>query len=412
MDQLDRKLPNWIQAFLHYTKDTEPPLLFRKWTAISCLASALQRKCYIDWGAGVIFNSNLYIVLVGPTATGKSSAMGPGLKIIKELPAIKLSAQATSLQALIRHLKDTNLTDHDLTTGKQSFHSSLTIFSKEFTVFLGYHNRELIAALCDWYDCDDHWTYDTIKRDKEEIIGVWVNLFGGTTPELIQSSLPIESISGGLAGRTIFVYEEKKGQLITRSVETDHQLFQLLVHDLEKVSLLSGKFEYTKGFEDLWEEWVIKADVNPPFHDTKFDGYVGRRRAHLMKLCMIISAAHGQHDLELTEEDLGIAIGLLKEVEVKMGNVFKGMGKGEMSELINKAIQFFVTSDSDEIPYWQFARHFKDDMDKMDMDRVMNTLEASKIVQVIQKPQADNIIKVLEHKDKIVKNFNSLEEER
>ena len=196
MTQLERKLPNWIEAFLLYTENTEPPYLFRKWTAISCIASALQRKCYVDWGTALTFYPNLYVVLVGPSATGKGTAMNPGLDIISELPNIRLSAQSTSREALIRHLKDTNLTDLDIQSGKQIYHSSLTIFSKEFTVFLGYHNKELMAALCDWYDCDRKWVYETIARKKEEIIGVWVNLLAGTTPDLIQSSLPIESIWG------------------------------------------------------------------------------------------------------------------------------------------------------------------------------------------------------------------------
>ena len=215
MTESNRSLPNWIEAFMQYTENTEPPTLFRKWTAIACIASAMQRKCFINWGTALTFYPNLYIVLVGPSATGKGTAMNPGLDILKELPFIRLSAQATSYQALIRHLKETNLPDIDEKTGNQLYHSSLTIFSKEFTVFLGYHNQELMSALCDWYDCDSQWVYETIARKREKIEGVWVNLLAGTTPDSIQSALPIESIGGGLTSRIIFVFEEKKAKLIT-----------------------------------------------------------------------------------------------------------------------------------------------------------------------------------------------------
>ena len=405
MEQLARKLPNWIDAFMLYTHNTEAPDLFRKWTAISCIAAAMQRKCSIEWGTALTFYPNMFIVLVGPSATGKGTAMNPGLDIISELPSIRMSANATSLQALIRHLKDTNLTDIDLNTGEQKYHSSLTIFSKEFTVFLGYHNRELMSSLCDWYDCDKKWSYDTISRKKEEIIGVWVNLLGGTTPDLIQSSLPIESIGGGLTSRIIFVYEEKKGKLVTMPVQTpkELELRNLLIHDIEKISLLSGQFSYTRGFIDLWTEWCIKAETNPPFYDTKFEGYMGRRRAHLMKISMIISAATGQHDLSISADDLQEAISLLLEVEIKMEGVFKGVGKSDIASLINSATSFLINSRTGEVPFPEFARRYNNDMDKLTMDRVIHTLEASDIVRVIHKPGTSPIIKVIETRDKLIR---------
>ena len=399
MNQLKRKLSNWIESFLQYTDNTEPPFLFRKWTAISCIASAMQRKCYVEWGTSLIFYPNLYVVLVGPSATGKGTAMNPGLDLLCEIPAIRMSAQSTSLQALIRHLKDTNLTDVDMITGKQTYHSSLTIFSKEFTVFLGYHNKELMAALCDWYDCDRKWAYETIARKKEEIVGVWVNLLGGTTPDLINSSLPVESIGGGLTSRIIFIYEEKKAKLVTIPVQTpaEKELGALLVADLEKISLLSGQFKYTDDFLSAWTDWCWDAEDHPPFHDPKFDGYLGRRRTHLMKLSMVVNASHGQHDLALTSDDLEEASIILKEAENKMALVFKGFGTSDTSTLINKATKFILSSATDEIPLWQFARHFSNDMDKMMMDRVLMTLEAAKSVKVINKPGADSIIQRLKN---------------
>ncbi len=398
----NRKLSNWIEGFLQYTDNSEPPLLFRKWTAISCIASALQRKVKVEWGAKLTFYPNLYVVLVGPSATGKGTAMNPGLALISEISNIKLSAQATSLQALIRHLKDTNLTDIDMEDPTKSImHSSLTIFSKEFTVFLGYHNRELMAALCDWYDCDWKWTYETISRKKEEILGVWVNLLAGTTPDLIQSSLPIESIGGGLTSRIIFVFEEKPEKLVTLPTETqaERELYEYLASDLEKIYLLAGTYKWTKGFTELWDSWCREAVASPPFHSNKFDGYLGRRRVHLMKLSMIWSAAHGEHELVMTRDDLMEAIAMLNEVENKMGMTFKGVGQSDLAGLIYKATMYLKSLSTGEVPVHEFIRYFEGDMDRFMMDRVLGTLEASNILQVIKRPQADNMIKVLEFKE-------------
>ncbi len=393
----DRILSDWITSFMDLTNDSEPPLLFRKWTGISAIASALQRKVKIDLGISLTFYPNMYIVLVGPSATGKGTAMKYASDIIEQIPNIRLSAQATSLQALIRRMKETNLTDIDFSTGEQQHHSSLTIFSTEFTVFLGYHNRELMAALCEWYDCHNRWVYETISRSKEEIIGVWVNLLGGTTPDSIQSSLPIESIGGGLTSRIIFVVEEKKHKLVIFPGMPPEMitLQEHLVYDLEQIGKLSGTFSYEQDFIDAYTVWCEYADEHPPFNDKKFDGYCGRRRKHLMSLSMVSNASRTD-TMVLEVADLERAIQLLAEVEVKMGTVFKGMGKSDISSLIQEAVVYVENSYTDEIPLFQFARRFEGDMDKFIMDRVLFTLETMKLVKLVRKPGMDTIIYILD----------------
>lgn len=400
MPDSERLLPDWISGFMLLTENTEPPVLFRKWTAISTIAAALQRKVRMDWGTSLTFYPNFYIVLVGPSATGKGTTMSFALDIISQVPGIKLSAQATSLQAIIRRMKETNLTDVDLETGEQQFHSSLTIFSTEFTVFLGYHNRELMSALCDWYDCHRRWTYETISRKVEEVVGVWVNILAGTTPDAIHAAIPVEAIGTGLTSRIIFVNEEKKNKLVVLPTQTQKELElqQMLIQDLEQISLMSGAFRYTEGFANAWADWCYEAENNPPFYDRKFDGYLGRRRGHLMKLSMIVAASHGRNGLVVTADDLNEASKLLFEVEINMGTVFKGMGKSDLSGAIQDATAFIINSHTDEIPVWQFARHFEGDLDKLTMDRVLQTLEITKAIKVIRRPGADSVIKILEDK--------------
>jgi hypothetical protein len=391
-----RSLPDWLDAFMLLSDNSEPPVLFRKWTAISTIAAALQRKCRVEIGISLTFYPNFYIVLVGPSATGKGTAMKYAYDIIENVPAIRLAAQATSLQALIRRMKETNLTDVDLDTGQQYYHSSLTVFSNEFTVFLGYHNRELIAALCDWYDCHNKWAYDTIKRDREEVIGVWTNILAGTTPDNIQTALPIEAIGAGLTSRIIFVNEEKKSKLVVFPATTSREieLQQCLIHDLEKISLMSGVFHFTESAMEYYTDWCHTADVNPPFHDPKFDGYIGRRRKHLLSLAMVCSASKSSN-LVLTKDDIERANDLLLEVEIRMGLTFRGIGKSDISALISDAIQFMERSHTPDIPMWQFSRYFEGNIDKTSMDRILATLEASNYIKLIKKPGTNSIIHIL-----------------
>jgi len=394
-----RNLPDWLNGFMELTENSEPPILFRKWAAISTIASALQRKISLDLGLSLTIYPNLYIVLVGPSATGKGTVMKFASDIIEQIPAIRLSAQATSYQALIRRMMTVNLTGIDLVTGAQQFHSSMTVFSAEFTVFLGYQNREMIAALCDWYDCHSRWVYETVARKKEEIIGVWVNLLAGTTPDSLQESLPVGSIGGGLTSRIIFVYEEKKNKLVVEPTKTPEEiaLQQALIEDLEEISQLSGKMVYTEQFIKDYSTWSYDADKNPPFYDRKFDGYLGRRRSHLLTLAMVCSASRSS-EMIITADDLDRSAKLLAEVEIKMGKVFKGMGRSDMSSLINDAIVYLSNSLIPDIPVKTFARHFEGDMDKIALDRILDTLQSMGMIQLVKKPGMETIIQMMDIK--------------
>jgi hypothetical protein len=290
-------------------------------------------------------------------------------------------------------MKTVNLTDIELSTGKQIYHSSITVFSNEFTVFLGYKNNELISHLCDWYDCHERWAYDTIKRDREEIVGVWVNLLAGTTPENIQTLLPYEAIGTGLTSRIIFVNEDKRDKLVVFPGMASEQLElqQMLIDDLEQINQLSGCYNYTEAALAYYSDWCVAADVNPPFYDKKFDGYCGRRRNHLNSLAMICSASRGE-SLVIDLEDMQRANYLLTEVELKMGTTFRGIGKSDISGLLNEAIGYITNSATPDIPVWQFARHFEGSVDKIQLDRILDTLGAMKYIQIIHRPGCDTII--------------------
>jgi len=102
----DRKLPDWIDGFLLYMENTEPPYSYKLWTAISVLASALQRKCFLRWGT-ITFYPNMYILLVGPPSSRKGTAMGPGADLIRDAN-IPIATEATSLQAIMQSMMESS----------------------------------------------------------------------------------------------------------------------------------------------------------------------------------------------------------------------------------------------------------------------------------------------------------------
>ena len=375
---MPRILDNWIKNYLQLTNNSEPPLLFRKWVSVSVIASCLQRKCFLPWGS-LTFFPNLYVVLVAPSgAARKGTAMGPGMDFLTEPGLnIRLAAEAITREALIRELKNASDNAIDQDTGQMMFHSSLSIFSQELTVFLGYNNMQLMSDLTDWYDCRKKWTYRTKWSGSDEIEGVWVNLIGATTPKLIQSSMPVDAIGLGLTSRMIFVYEEKKDKIIPDPFisRAELELKTKLITDLTRISQLQGPFKATSGFVSLWTEWYLAQEGRPPFQDDRFSGYFERRPTHVMKLSMILNAAR-TNSMTISEGDLQSAISLLEATEKKMPLTFSGFGKSAQSEVLSLCMA--EIGNTKETSFETLMYRFRNDTTKWELEKVLDTLISMK----------------------------------
>lgn len=381
MTSQGRALPDWLDAYMEYTEDSEPPKMFHLWTAISTVASALQRKCYLRWGT-LTFYPNMYIVLVAPSGKcRKGTAMDPARDLLDAL-AMPLAAEATTREALIRALRDANSTNFDPNTGDQQFHSSLTIHSKELTVFLGYDNKQLMMDLTDWFDCHNRWTYRTKTQGDDDIIGVWVNLIGATTPELIQTALPPDAIGGGLTSRIIFIFESRKYKTSIYPKPGDPELYRKIISDLERIHLMAGQFKVTDDFIDIWTQWYPDQEIHPPQLGGNLSGYMERRPTHIMKLSMIISASRSS-DLIITGPDIEKAIRILEATEKKMPQAFSGVGKSQIISILPRIMSYIAEVKIISKP--KLMERFLADIDDFMLDRVLKTLQTMQYISIVDK---------------------------
>lgn len=333
----------------------------------------------MSWGT-LTFYPNMYIVLVGPSGKcRKGTAMGPGFKFLKEM-GIKMSAEAITREALIREMKTSSDTQID-TTGKITMHSSLTIYSQELTVFLGYNNQQLMADLADWYDCRDHWTYRTKNMGTDDITGVWVNLIGATTPELLQTTLPRDAIGGGLTSRMVFVFEREKSKVVAAPFLTaeERALEKDLLLDLEQISMLSGEFKPTSAFLDRWVDWYTSSGDNPPFEDARFAGYIERRPTHLLKMSTILSASRS-NSMGVDVQDFERALHMLESAEKTMRNTFGGMGRAPIGDIISRIL--VLVRNLKEMEFGEILRRFYYDSDRDELERAVTTLEGMGFVSI------------------------------
>lgn len=345
-EQKERLLKSWLDSYLELTQNTEPPKLFRLWTAISVIAAALQRKCKISRGFQT-FYPNMYIVLLGPPASRKGTALGQGYFFLEEL-GLAIASDSSTRAALISRIKKAKKKLINTDSGEEITHSSLTIFSQEFTVLIGYQDLGFLTVLVDWYDCgrgkEGIWENDTIIRQNEKITGIWVNVLGASTPQLLRQALPSIGIGGGFSSRVLFINELSKGKRIALRTftEAECKLTESLVEDLHQIHELCGEFKFSSECEKRFDYWYVNCcEEEPTLNQDKFAGYIGRRAAHCYKLMMVVCAAR-TNNLIIEVQDFEKALSLLEEVEERMDATFSGFGKFEYAEELNKVMQLLV----------------------------------------------------------------------
>jgi hypothetical protein len=386
---MKRMLKDWITAYLEYTDDTEPPELFRVFNAISAIAACLQRKVYLPWDFHNTYYPNMYVLLVGPSGARKGTSMAPAKSLLCDIGIIPISDAITS-EALIQEIEANATTTSEPETNAPYVHCSVTIYSEEFTVFIGYNNNQLMANLCDWYDCKKGvWSYKTKHQGQNEINEVWVNMIGATTPELLRSTLPLDAIGGGLTARMILVYEERKAKTVVRSKITPEltALHDALVHDLTLILCLQGAFTVDDSFYNKYEKWYMNMEGNQPFDDDRFSGYLNRRTVHLRKLAMILSASRSD-DMIITGDDFDRALELMKRTEKKMRYAFTGIGTNKDAAILTRVLQHIEsippTANGNIICSRQsLYNQFVFDADKYVLDRVIISLMGMGAIDIV-----------------------------
>lgn len=387
---MSRQLKDWLNSYLEFTEETEPPRSYHTWVGISMIAAALKRRCYMMRGHRKV-HPNLYVVLIGPSGKcRKGSAMGIGRDMIKDA-RIQVTSESITREALIRAMRESVESFQNPSTGGIEFHCSLYCMSEELSVFLGQGQITFLSDLTDWYDARDEWKYETKGSGTDDIQGVCFNLLGATASDWLQSILPDEAIGGGFTSRIIFIVEERKGKTIPEEPPPDVSLEKALITDLESISTISGEYKFNEEAHEMYKEWYKEQESridsgNPPISDPRFAGYCDRRATHLRKLSMILCASRTENRL-VAPYDFERGRKILEAAEINMGRTFGGLGKARFSEATEKVLE--VLMQRKEISRSELLRMFYRDMDAFTLEVVEKVLIQMKVVDITIIPDKD-----------------------
>jgi len=314
------------------------------------VAMAMERKTYIRTNIGDLF-PNLYVMAIAPPGVGKTLITGTTQDFMRELPEHHMAPSSVSRASLVDSLvaAERKVVIPQNNPPVLAF-NSLAVVQNEMGVFLPAYDSEFMAVLTDLYDCRN---FSEKKRGKDidnKLSAPQLNLFAATTVSYLSDSMPEGAWDQGFLSRTILLYS---GEVIKRSlwdtIDKSVELKNDLIHDLKQIGSMTGRFKFEQEAASAIDAWH-KADGPPKPDHPKLQHYNSRRTTHVLKLCMIASAARG-NDFIITLDDYHRALDWLLSAELYMPDIFKSMAVGGDPKVI------------EETYYWAYKKYSKKQQD-------------------------------------------------
>lgn len=347
-----RKHSDWLRSFVDFASLGEAPLSFYFWTGVSTIAGALRRRVWVDmkqfqWVA------NQYIILVAPPGiVSKSTTAAVGMNLLKEVPGVNFGPDVVTWQKLIEDMSKAN--EMVYWPEKEIYlpMSCVTISSSEFGNLLDPSNREMVDVLVSLWDGQPGAFKKATKTSgNDQIENPWINIIACTTPAWISGNFPDYMIGGGFTSRCLFVYAEKKRQLVAYPADhapADYSATrESLIQDLERISTLVGEYTLTTEAKTWGAQWYERhySEKHAHLSPEQFGGYLARKQAHIHKLSMVLSAARSD-ELVIHRDTLEMAAGLVDALEQDMPKVFGKIGLNPKTRALSDLVEIIAANGS------------------------------------------------------------------
>lgn len=382
---------NLFDVYFKYVDRTEAPLVFHRWSLLSCLGAYLGRQYWFPFGEFRIF-PNMYVMLMGDPGTRKSSAIKMAKRILASTGYETFSAERTSKEKFLLDLEGLedengkiinsndamkNLFGEEVTGGEPR---EVFVCADEFNEFVGSGNLEFLSLLGSLWDWDDENKPFKQRLKTSRSVNIWqptISILGGNTHSGFAEAFPPQSIGQGFLSRLILVHGEASGKKITFPAAPPEslksQLSDMFMAIKQKVHGEAKMTDKAKGMLETIYRTYEGID------DVRFKHYSTRRFTHLLKLCLLCSAA--RVSTEIGAHDVLLANSLLSFTEHRMPQAMGEFGKSKNADVAGRLIAILAEAKQPiDIP--DLWKHVSADLDKMeDLGKIMAGLLQAKKVQ-------------------------------
>lgn len=396
---------NLFDLYFRYVADTEPPLIYHRWSLITATAAFLGRQFYLPFGTSKLY-PNMYTMLIGNPGTRKSSAIKGVARTLASAGYDKFAAERTTKEKFLLDLEGETDENAYLQQGSGKGKSSrdptardilasldldensgigdgipreVFVTADEFNEFVGTGNLDFLSMLGALWDWDSETSTYKHRFKNSKSISVYqptISILGGNTHSGFQAAFPEAAIGQGFLSRLILVYSEPSGRKITFPQAPDERIAIKLMEQFNVIrTTVRGEASRTdaasQALDTIYRTWN-------ELEDYRFKSYSTRRFTHLLKLCLVVTAMRASTRIDV--QDVLLANTILTVCESGMSDALGEYGKSRNSGATHALMTALFESKKPMTPE-ELYKVVQRDLDKRDqlMDLLRNLTEAKKI---------------------------------
>lgn len=368
---------DWIEDFVRLTTRSEPPEKFRWWTAVSTIASVLERKTWHEWEGRI--SPNFYVILVGNPATRKTTAMEFGSWYLEQLQLDLLPTHSTFAH-MVKLMERSGKPDQ---TGVK--HWSVTAHAREILSFLQDGNRDIVIFLTDVFD-NKPYNKGTQTQGSSFIKRPWLNLLAGAQPATLRE-LPDLVIKQGLASRMIFVMHLGQTRRIAEPfcidlpgtmLDEELELRDDLLERLEAIAAWNGMIPHDTSWRETYVNWYEALDMNAT--TDHMQRWLGRISLHVRKLSIILCFSRGGR--VLTGNDFRRAIAIVDQLKADSYMALNGVSMITTRAALNVGVLAQLRLSGGSMSFGDLYSYFVNDTSDREFAEVLQSLHMSDSVVI------------------------------
>lgn len=307
-----------IELYKHHVGVREVPEDYDEWCAISIISAAVGNRVWYQKFGDSRLCPNLYIILMGPSANGKGTAIDDAMRYIQHAPMANHYRGKSTAPFMV------DLISRVQTKGK-GFEANSCIYlvtpELAYSVGSGHLADEFIKMMTELFTGGNYtFQHGTRTHGNKTFRGHCINWLGGSTEQWFIQALSKDDVEGGPVGRIIVIDRPYQNRRIPDPQRSD-DYYELKRHIQARIyNLMStaGEFRISDKAYELHQQWYMarpEPDIGSGLYPT------WKRQDDLyFKLAMIFSLSSGRGDLVITSED---AVRTENFVEEALGTTLK-----------------------------------------------------------------------------------------
>lgn len=277
----------FLEWYIYAAGLSKVPSQFHLWAALSALAACMSDRVWFEKFRGEKLYPNLYVMLIGPSGTGKNQAWRRAQRRVELMPpaefdATQLYRGKSSAEAMISRLAG---------KGKHK-HNNVWLLTPELALQVGNGPKaeSFITHMTELFDGDQTFQDDTRTSGHHTIKNPIINWGSGTTQEWLLRSVGKQDVLGGFFARICAIPAERCSIRYPKPIYPhdvdmiDEWLTAFLAH----VTTISGPFtldEYADEYHSWWYENRAEPDNELLWHYYEHGDNI------VYKLCIALAMA-------------------------------------------------------------------------------------------------------------------------